>query len=449
MTTEIWLRNPNNYIRELVEVGHRLVTWDRGLLLKRRIDPYKHGQLYFGENVNFRALCIGNQGAVEIDQDHDWDNPVAVYPVYEYGDKMEMLEEMMSANIGDDPVICEDTNLLPDERPVLGQEHRVVIANLPKANLGTSRKFYIELKELQEEYPDAILHLHGSFSFRMIFGMGYAAADYEPRHHAAHGICMLPNGKMVKTEQGYQQFQQWFHVVGMKVPEMKEPRKRCIYNIKSAIWASKHWDENVKFKSKATRTSPLVDPSRRQAPEVGKVIYRGTPGPGDMINCDSCSLAKNCKYAREGAVCSVPGSEGSTLARYFQSRDSSTIIDALGAVIGTQVRRVEQAIEDEQSMGELNPQVSKDLNAIFTNGVKIAKLVDPTLAQPKLAINVGAGAVVAGASPNMIMSKVMQEFEAKGIRREDVTPAMVQGMLSKMAENSKPQQIEGTVVKNE
>jgi hypothetical protein len=445
LVTEIWFRNPHNYIAELEEVGHRFVAWDRGILIKRNIDPYKHAKLYFGETVDFRALCIGNQGTMEIDQDHNTEDPVAVYPTWEYGEKMEILEEMMASNIGDDPGACNNLSLSKDQRPVMGQEHRVIITDLPNAQLGASRKFYVELKELQEDYPEAILHIHGSFSFRMMFGMGYCSADYEPRHHAAHKVIMLPNGKAVRTEQGYQKSQQWINLLDMRVPDMKVPRKRCIYNMKSAIWASDNWTQNVKFKSMG---KTLVDPAARSAQvPLGSVIYKGKPGPGDMINCDSCSLADTCKYYREGAVCSVPGSEGSTLARYFQSRDSGTIIDALGAVVATQARRIEQGIAVEEEFGDLDPQVSKDLNSIFKNGAALAKLVDPTLSKPKVNINVGAGGTVSGVAPNQVMSSVIRELVSQGVRKEDITPDMIRDTLAQMA--GRPKEVEGTVVKSE
>jgi len=442
MTTEIWFRNPNNYIKELAEIGHTLIAWDRGILIKRRIDPFKFSQLYFGDDKEWRSLCVGNAGTVEVDQDHDEKHPKAVYPTWEYGEKMEILEEMMSTNIGDDPQACMDIKIPEEQRPVFGQEHRVLVTNLPNAQLGASRKFYIDLKELQEDYPDAILHLHGSYSFRMMFGMGYQAADYEPRTHAANKVCMLPTGKAVRTDEQMIRAAKWFHLLDYRVPDMRVPRNRCLYNISSALWASKNWEENVKFKTQGTA---LVNPAARTtSTPLGGKIYSGDPQPGDMINCDTCSLASSCKYAREGAVCSVPGSDGSTLANYFRSRDSNTIIEALGAIIGTQVKRTERAITEEEEVGELNPQVSRELNAIFSNGIKLAKLVDPSLTKPNVSINVGAGGTVSQAAPNQIVSQVVRTLESQGIKREDITPDMIRNTLAKMA--GQPQQIEGKVI---
>lgn len=65
MATEVWFRNPHDYIRELVEVGECRIAWDRGLLVKRGIDPIKHADLYYGKGTDWRILTVGNQGSAE------------------------------------------------------------------------------------------------------------------------------------------------------------------------------------------------------------------------------------------------------------------------------------------------------------------------------------------------------------------------------------------------
>ena len=124
-----------------------------GMLVKKRIDPVMHAKVYFGEHSGFRILAVGEQGTAELDKDHNLDKPLAVYPTWEYGENFNILEEMVSSPIGMDPDACmADVPL--DERPVVGQPHRVVITNLPNAHLSGNRPFYRHLKELQEEVKE-------------------------------------------------------------------------------------------------------------------------------------------------------------------------------------------------------------------------------------------------------------------------------------------------------
>src|SRR5689334_4768401 len=102
MKTEVWFRNPHDYIRELVEVGECKVAWDRGLLIKRHIDPLKHADLYFGTTFDYRILLVGTQGTAEYRPGDTEDKPSAVYPTWAYGEDSLLLEEMIQFPIGED-----------------------------------------------------------------------------------------------------------------------------------------------------------------------------------------------------------------------------------------------------------------------------------------------------------------------------------------------------------
>lgn len=429
--TEIWFRNPHNYVRELAEVGEPYrIAWDRGILIKKRIDANKHAELYFGTDADWRALVIGNQGTAEVGPDHGLSDPVAVYPTWEYGEDFDLLEEMVANPWGEDEQVCS-ADVPPDQRPVWGQEHRVVIAKLPDAGLTSSRPFYRLLKELQEDNPECIIHIHGSYSYRMMFGMGYASADFEPRGDAAKGSVYIPAGKRMNYAKTVG-CQQWVHLLGFSTVDLKIPRNRCIYNIRSAQWAAEHFNENVKFKTVQNQT-PDPDAKTVTIPTTASSRTKSLVAqPGDKEICDECSLATSCKYYRQGAVCSVPGTENSSLAKYFQSRDSGHIIDALGTVLAAQTKRLERGMEEEDEFGELNPEVTKIMNQLFTNGVKLAKLVDPTLTKPMVQINNGAAGAVAGSNPKQLMAAVVRAIEDTGVKREDITPDMVESMLRKM-----------------
>ena len=459
--TEVWFRNPHNYVRQLAEVGGTIrVAWDRGMLVKRRIEPVAHAKLYFGAESNFEILAIGKQGTAHLDSEHTLENPKAVYPTWSYGEDMTILEEMVSSPIGLDQEACE-SDVPVDERPVYGQDHRVILTDLPNSHLVANRPFYRTIRELQEEFPECNMMIHGMYAYRILFGLGMGSCDVDPRTSAANGKVFLPNGKEVAFARTIG-MQQWVNLLGMSVIDLKLPANRCIYNIKSALWAGEHFNEDVKFKSHGSAPATL-DPNNpvKQLPVVatkGSGTFNAVEG--DMITCDTCGLADKCKLYREGAVCSVQGSESSNLAKMFNSRDSSKIIDGLGAVMEASVNRLQRGMESEEEFGELDPEVSKMMNQVFQNGIKLAKLVDPSLTKPLVQINggVGGGAnQLNGLSSKELMATVVREIEAQGIRREDITPQMVESMLVQMSGGrsapshqpepirSLPQTIEGEV----
>jgi len=441
--TEVWFRNPHNYVRELAEVGGPYkIVWDRGMLIKKRIDPILHAKLYFGEDADVNILCIGAQGTAHLDLDHGLDKPLAVYPTWEFGENFNILEEMVSSPIGLDADACS-ADVPLDERPVIGQPHMVVVTNLPNAQLSANRPFYRHLAELQEEYPDCVILAHGLYSYRVMFGMGLGAADVEPRTGAANGKVMLPNGKELAYARTVGQMQ-WVNMLGMSVTDLKEPRQRCLFNIRGAMWAGDNFTESVRFKSRGTT---VVDPSSPVTTlPVVKSGFKADSSvvklEGDMITCDTCSLSDTCKEYREGAVCTVRGSETNILASMFKSRDSGQIIEGLGAIMGASVDRLSRGIESEEEFGELDPEVTKLMNQVFNNGVKLAKLVDPTLTKPLVQINQGGGSVQPISSKEL-GAQVVRALNQQGIATEEITPAMFEGMLLKLTGGPQANAIEG------
>jgi hypothetical protein len=446
VTTEVWFRNPHNYVRELAEVlgpNQPQIVWDRGILVKKLIDPVKHAKIYFGDNTNARILCVGPQGTAELDRDNGLDHPVAVYPTWEYGEDFGILEEMVSSPIGEDVDACS-ADVPRDERPVIGQEHRVVITNLPNAQQAVNRPFYRHLMELQEENSHCIIMLHGSYSFRIMFGQGMGAADAEPRTDAASGRVILPNGRILPYARTVSH-QQWVNLLGFSVTDLKEPKSRCKFNIKSAMWAGEHFMEEIKFKSQGAHDvdydSPHTVPATTAAVRSRNVLE--AIATGDKINCDSCSLSETCKYYREGSVCTLPGAETKSLVDKFKSRDSGHIIDGLGVVLGAQVERLKRGMDIEEEMEVLDPEVTRIMNQIFQNGKSLAKLVDPNLTKPLVQINNGHGG---GGSRQEVVASVVRALEAQGFKREAITPEMFQATMLEMYPHLKdsPAAIEAT-----
>lgn len=431
--TEVWFRNPHAYVKELAEVGGpHLIAWDRGILVKKHIDPVQHAKLYFGEQDDFRLLAIGPQGSAELDKDHTLENPIAVYPTWEFGEDFNILEEMVSSPIGQDADACL-ADVPKDQRPVAGQEHRVVLVDLPNAHLSANRPFYRHLKELQEEYPECIFHIHGSYSYRVMFGMGFGAADVEPRTSAANGRVFLPNGKELAYARTVGQMY-WINLLGMSITDLKVPRERCIFNIKSALWAGEHFTDDTKQASRATGDSVDYMSPHTPVPATThswKTDPSRQPQEGDMVTCDSCSLNDTCKYARDGAVCSVKGSETNVLGKMFQTRDSGQIIGAIGALMEASSERLQRGMESEKEFGELDPEVTKLMNQMIGNAMKLAKLVDPSLTKPLVQINNGQG--VQGQSQKEITRNIVQMLNATGVKTEDITAEMIENAFRVMA----------------
>lgn len=417
------------------------------MLVKKRIDPVMHANVYFGETADYEILCIGSQGTAHLDSKHNLDKPLAVYPTWEYGEDFKILEEMVSEPIGFDAEACS-ADVPLDERPVVGQPHRVVVTNLPNAQAGASRPFYRHLRELQEEYPDCNIMLHGSYSYRIMFGFGFGSADVEPRSHAANGKVFLPNGKALAYARTVSQLQ-WVNLLGMSITDLKLPEKRCIFNIKSARWAGEHFNEDIKFASRGTTVADPDSPNT-VIPTTASTRSRKnlTVVEGDMITCDTCSLTDTCKLYREGAVCSVQGSETSPLAKAFQSRDSGRIIDGLGTILAAQTNRLEKGMQSEDEFGELDPEVTKVMNQLFTNGVKLAKLVDPTLNKPLVQINNGGRAAVAASSPKELGAQVVRALEDQGFTRDQITPELFEKMLLQMTGGPVPDALSAAEVVN-
>lgn len=441
MTIEVWIRNPYNYAREAVEVGAHLIAWDRGVLVGKKIDPIVHAGLYWGTAYPWRALAIGVQGTAEYRIGDELDRPTAVYPTWEFGESIALLEEMIENPVGEDKELCEDTTIPGDERPVLGQEHRIVITNLPDMKLGPGRQIIAKLKELYEENPGVIFHLHGLYGFRTMFGADLPSVDVDPRTDAQKGNVILPMGKKMRYEQAAQ-YPNWVKIVGMTPVELALPQMRCKYNILSAQWAGANFNSVRNFKMTAPKPIDIDTESSDSAYDPGETVSHMTTHkkalPGDKHSCNTCSLQDQCKHFREGAVCTLPNAEPKELATFFKSRDSGTIMEGLSTLAAANARRLDRGMKTEETLGDIDPEVTKLIGQLFKMGVDMAKLMDPDLrGGAKVQVNVGVGggqAQVAGGTmnPRQLVASVIREFELNGISREQVTPDMVKGAIEAM-----------------
>jgi hypothetical protein len=291
-----------------------------------------------------------------------------------------------------------------------------------------ARTFYPMLADLQQEFPDCIIHLHGSYSYRCVFGLGFRSGDLDPSEGRGSSI-HLPMGKQVKRSE-VAKYRQWLTTLGSRTAELNEPRDVCMFNIRSALWAGQHFNELNAFR---------VAPSEMSRKAT---IEHYNPGAAvtmeDKFLCDRCSLAVSCKYFREGAVCSLPGSESVELSRFFTTRDSDIIVAGLTRILGVQADRLQTGLEAENLNGELDPEVTRIADGLFEKGLKLAKLLNPALdpRKPTVAVNVNsAGPTQVNAGQvNMqeMVSRAFTELEERGIPREMITSDMVEAhMLGK------------------
>lgn len=456
--TELWFQNPYNYIRELVEVAPPVtrIIWTYGQMHKLRMDPLKHANTYLAGRP-WEIILIGQQGAAHYDQDCSGiKNPKAVYPVFSYPEDIEILEEICQNNIGDNPDYTEDDSLNYESRPIAGQDHRIFCNEIPNLAMLHGRAYARELAEMQSRYPDAKLHIAGTSSWKTVFGMGFYSGDLNPRFRASGGEIEY-YGKHMRWERAKANP----HIAlqfGFKPVDLGIPRNRCMYNIKSSLWSAENWHKQTKVNLRSDEPvdieSPTVKLPERRTPLIGLAKTK----PGDKIACDDCSLSEKCTYYREGSVCTLPKSESSELARMFNTRDSDLIIQALGKLLEKQSNRLEKAEEEEELYGELSPQVDKIAQFLFSNGVKLAKLVNPALNSPSVSIGIntngGAAAVVAEANPKKLIAAITHELVAGGIPLNEITPPMIKAVLQGAGTNggitpNVRQAIEGTVIDHE
>lgn len=418
MSCEVWLRNPDMYIREVVEVGHGDVSWSAGLVVKKRIDVWKFMDLYYGHQMPWRAMIINSDKTILLDRDHKESDPAAIWPTWEYGQSMETLMDMIR-----------------NPRPgVEGQEHRVVISRIPNVSTGLGKAFIRELSDIQEEYPDVLLHIHGLYGFKVMFGLQFRSVDFEARTPAAKDKIILPSGKAVSQASSTQQ-PHWVELMGMRPVELKIPRNRCMFNIKSALWAADHFKDAIRFRTRGFSHIDPDDPLQRAPNSKSIMVKRRPASPGDKWLCEMCNLQTVCKYFRTGGVCIVPDSEPVELARFFKTRDADTIIEGLGTLLATQTHRLEKAIKAEEDSGQLHAETRKIINDLFDRGVKLAKLVDPALAAAGAPRSLTQNNInFEGMTPQALMAAVTDEFVKKGIPRDQITPEMIMSIVEKPEE---------------
>jgi hypothetical protein len=428
--TEVWFRDPLDYIRDCAFLLIPNIIWEGRVLDQKAVDAQAHLEMHYPQSFDYRMLILRPEFTAEVRRGFSPMMPVAVYQTWCYDDDtLDDLEDMLANPPGEDMGVCNDPNTPIHKRPVYGQEHRVMITRWPDFRTTLGRSFMRALQRYQKDYPDVIIHLWGSNSFRANFGMDIRAADFDATLEARYKTLYLPSGKRIPADAA-DEFGQWVRMLGFSVSELGKLDKRVQFNIRSAQWAAEHFQEDIKFKSQGYDP---VDPNTHHhlpATTVNVMASRIKAQEGDKVTCDSCSLFKTCKYFREGAVCSLPDTDGARLAGYFATRSSDVIIEGLGKVLAVQAQRFEEAVLDEKYAEEpgLDPNVTRLGHVLVDDGTKLAKLVDPTLAAAGAArVNAfyGGQHIHGDVTAQGLVSQIVAELEQKGMKREDITDEMV------------------------
>lgn len=445
---DLFFRNPHAYYRQLVELGEFNIAWDRGVLIKKRMDPVHWAKVNLG-NSHWRQYIIGDFHTQEYTPGTTYGKPSAVYPTWSFEkDSWEDLYDYIEDCWGANAEYCTDKSVDLHNRPVYGQAHRIFMIGLPRVTTVEGKKIYSQLSDIQENNPHVELYLHNSYSFSAIFGMAFTAGDFDARTPAAKDKLHLPNGS-TSRDGNHDWCEAEVRALGYSLRDLWDPGERCSFNIISARYAAHNWHSGGRLsKVKPGNFVPdtLSPTQTARFPQVNEDGNRWTAKEvldTDKYACNSCSLWRKCSNFREGSVCTLTGSPGMNLASHFNSKDPTKIVDGLRSILAKQADRVEAQIENEDPL-EGDKNIDKNLNALFRNGVTLAKLVDPTL---RGGINIGI-AVGTGGSPvatmltgnqnldnKAIAASLVAEIEQKtGLPRDQITDDVIDQYIEDNAE---------------
>lgn len=468
MATDLWLRQPKTYMREALEAGFTQFTWHLAAALDQKVDVLswiRSAAIGYGD---VRIMIVDYSGAAEYSVYDTYDKPAAVYPTWAGDEDFEMLIWLVEHPVGMDKSFTDDDQVQSDMRPVYGQKHRVVVHRLGEPGIMRDG-LLMRIRELQMLHPECEIFLSTPLQYNHLFGLGFQAVDAMPGNVTVSGAIFetiyLPTGKQLKLDHAFdRRYQDWFRLLGWDQTMLTDRRQFLQYNLEAIRWAAKNWDIAVPFVSpranrNVNRPADFNQVSDKEfiMPVSRRIMMRTlgfAPAELDKFMCDTCMLHNACKLYRQGSVCTVKGSEGVDLAKNFGTRNAQAIVTGLDKLLQKQVERLENAQAEEDKNGEVDPDLTKQYNAVFSNGVKLAKLLDPTLAGgPKVQVNVGVGAggqaqIVAQADPKQLMATIVRELEDMGVPRDQITPQHIKGVLEGMAQRDPQKALEASRIIN-
>lgn len=470
---DLWIAQPVRFIDVALEEGFRKFSWNVATLIGTRLETLSWLRVQAMGYSDVRLMIISHGGAAEYDVFSSYDVPCAVYPTWDTSEDWNDLEWIIKNPPGNNPDFYNDTSIPVDFRPIKDQRNRVVVHRLPPSGEGR-QEFFLRLRELQLANPQCEIFIDGCTRFNTLFGMGFKAANYLPAAISFNGMATdrihLPSGKVVMGHLIHdKRYADWFELLGFSQFDIVDSYDQTRYCLRAAAWANKNFDSVKPFVVRMTtgggsntvympsdfmhvKDRDFVLPAARRTAMRNVGMYSSTL---DKFSCDTCMIQNACTLYREGSVCVLKGSETVNLADAFGSRSASVIMDGLTELLKRQAGRLEDAMSAEDASGKLDPEVTKLASKVFDQGVKLAKLRDPSLSGTKVQVNVGVGSggqanvSVSGSDPKQLMASVVAELEEAGIARADITSDMIKGVLKNMANVSQPQAISAAKVTSE
>lgn len=456
---QLWVRDPFDYIDKVLEVPWGVVrtVWSAEFVRVTGIDPRK-ALNHLLPNRAWEALMIDARGAFHMNgsshQIEQWEH-------WKYGDSMKRLMECF----------------------VSGKRFVVEFpgVNVPAAERNDFMKYY---HRFREACPQAKPHIHGIVSYGKGFGSHPFSVDFDLAHLPSRGAVQLPNGRLVRRDElidieesnAHDRHEHWARMVGRRnlLGLAGDEDERLRFELQAMSWAATNWEKvtatrvqgiprvqkltdfsaEEEKKSYAARLKEMSDSDamfrhdEANRSGAGWGWGRRKALPTDRIACDTCSLADVCKAFRQGSVCAVPNTEGDSLAKKFGTRSSSAITAGLQELMQLNAGRIQMALEheqknmqDEEQPQGLDPELSKLIDKTISHGEKVAKLIDPRLRPgPAALVQVNNGQQSQqglNATPQQLTATVFRELEAKGMKREEITPEIINDYV-KVLSNMSP-----------
>jgi len=439
--TEVWAREPYHYARQLLKADLPRLVFQH----HPAADFWRFCWTNFPDSA-WRALVIDDDLAYELGPRNSMLNPAAVYPTFRYGlDSITDIPKLIER--GPDIVRerLEGRGIRPIPVIANNQEQRVILSGAPKGTNGSLvDKFFVVMHKVQQRYPSAILHLHDVDPIaHWAFGTAIRSIDFDFNNRVLKNRIILPTGRTLAIDDLRHQ-RGWVKILGFNVAALRRrPQEVLAFNLEALKWAAESWNDEERYRQKLNNVLTQEEyteflrgrtPTFELAPRMGNKNRRLDITTEDKLVCDSCSLALSCRLYRRGSICTMPGTSGKELAAYFQTRDSSVVLDGIGKLIEEQSERYVEGREREVDDDSLDEHVTTIMKNLMASAVQYAKFIDPSLRSAAVAVNINSTTTnntavlnsTAVPTGNTLVAAIVHELEAGGIPREEVTVAMIQ-----------------------
>lgn len=444
---ELILNNPKRTLHLANMIGEKVFAFDR--LQKEEIagsDVVRYLNLWLGRGFGWKCYVYGRRFTFEYRQgvSTNEDEPTAVYRSWDVSrGKIDSLYRLIDTPYAESNAWSNKT--IPDSsKPVPGQQHKVFLVYPPHTL--TIKQLVYDLSQIQKNNPHVELVFGSTSSYYTLFGQSFTSGIVDLEALYDNVKIILPSGKVINDDFTIVRkdiSNQGCNYELMMRDSVKGSEERFIFNCITAREASELWHTH-KRKPHITPTNWRVNYDKPTV-YTDKAILQGDvypdpslAKPGDKIACDHCSLWRMCSRYREGAVCTVPGTEGKNLAEHFGTTDSTSIVNGLQSIMKTRAERLDRMVEEETFSDEMDPKMDSMLSSLFKDGISLAKLMDPTLARPMVQVNqVNAERQATSishtpasrADSRQLVSGLVAELEEKGIDRKDITEEMIDEQL--------------------